>query len=112
MEVEVLGVLDLAVYVSAAAGVILLLRPAHKDRQISFNDLGTLLGTRFPELQGGFTLREGLAKAREVAPGLDWNAIDEALVSYEEQKYGGAGTASAPQPAVADLIDALRRPGL
>lgn len=109
MQAELLIVLDLAVCISAGAGVVALLRPTRKAQQSSFKELGEVLGKRFPELQAGFTLREGLAKAREVAPGLDWNAIDEALVVYEEHKYGGSSTASTPQPVVADLIATLRR---
>jgi hypothetical protein len=105
-------VLDVVVYLSAAAGVVVLARRAREIKQSGFNDLGALLGTRFPELQAGFTLREGLAKARQVVPGLDWSAIDEALVAYEEQKYGGFTMPSVPQPAVAALFDALQRPGL
>jgi hypothetical protein len=111
LETDLLALLDAAVYASAIAGVVMLRRPSRMVEEGSFRALGDVLRARFPDLPAGFTLREGLAKAREVEPGLDWNEIDQALASYEGYRYGGLPDSGAPQPALSSLISVLRRSG-
>ncbi|MGA2665530.1 MAG: hypothetical protein ABSF83_11345 [Nitrososphaerales archaeon] len=81
-------------------------------RAAGFGELGAALRARFPELPDGFTLREGLARARREEPGLDWNGIDRALVAYEGQRYGGLSMLApdAEAPPLGELVRALRRP--
>ena len=109
METDLLALLDVAVCASGVAGLVILRRPSKVLGDISFSALGEVLRARFPDLPAGFTLREGLAKAREVEPGLDWDGIDQALVSYEGFRYGGLPDSTLPQPAISNLILALRR---
>jgi hypothetical protein len=99
------------VYASVVAGLVVLWKTPRLIREVSFKALGEVLKARFPDLPAGFTLREGLARARQEEPGLDWNSIDEALASYEDQRYGGLPGQGGPKLALESLIMALRRPG-
>ncbi len=99
---------DAAVYVTLAAGLVVLWRtPRYVGN--TFEALGQALRERFPDLPAGFTLREGLARARALTPELDWNEIDDALRAYEDYRYGGLPKTGAVVPALAGLISALRR---
>jgi hypothetical protein len=89
----------------------MLRRPSRWSDEKSFRALGEVLRARFPDLPSGFTLREGLAKARVAEPGLDWGEIDKELVSYEGYRYGGLPETGGPQEAISLLISALRRSG-
>ncbi len=109
METDLLALLDVAVYATAVAGVVVLLRRRRPTCDPSFRALGEVLRARFPDLPPGFTLREGLAKAREAAPGLDWDGIDKALITYEGYRYGGLPESGAAPPVLSNLIYALRR---
>jgi hypothetical protein len=109
LQTDLLALLDAAVYASAVAGVLMLRRPSRGAEEGSFRVLGEVLRARFPELPAGFTLREGLTRAREAEPGLDWNGIDQALASYEGYRYGGLPDSGAPQPALSSLTSVLRR---
>jgi hypothetical protein len=116
MEVALLITDDLlllvgVVYASVVAGLVVLWKTPRLIQDVSFKVLGEVLKTRFPDLPAGFTLREGLARARQEEPGLDWNGIDEALASYENQRYGGLPEQGAPKLALESLIMALRRRG-
>lgn len=75
----------------------------------SFEALGQILKETFPDLPDGFTLREGLVKAREARPELDWVEIDRELHAYEDYRYGGMPETGSSVPALSGLISALRR---
>lgn len=100
---------DSLVYASLAAGLVFLLRAPRQLRAGSFSALGEVLRARFPDLPAGFTLREGLARARQVVPGLDWEEIDKELQAYEGYRYGGLPDSGAPSAAISNLVVALRR---
>ncbi len=108
MESEILVALNLLAYLTAAAGVAVLVRTHAIVRDRTFGELGAVLRGRFPELPEGFTLREGLAKAEDFVPGLDWSAIYRALDAYEGNRYGGLPEPTASQPVLAGLVAALR----
>jgi len=84
-----------------------LVRSPSGFRERTFRELAEVLRGRFPELPEGFTLREGLARAREAAPMLDWGEIYRALDGYEAYRYGGLPEPDSPQPALAGLVAAL-----
>jgi len=111
LETDLLLALDVLVYCSVIAGAVMLRRFSRSMEEISFRALGDLLRARFPDLPSGFTLREGLAKAREAEPGLDWSGIDQALESYEGYRYGGLPESASTPPVLSNLITALRRQG-
>jgi hypothetical protein len=105
---EALMILNLLAYAAAASGVAVLVRSPSKVRERTFRELGDVLRGRFPELPEGFTLREGLARARQVAPLLDWGEIYRALDDYEGYRYGGFPEPNSQQPALVGLVAALR----
>jgi hypothetical protein len=109
LETQVLVAANLLVYATLAAGLVLLLRPVRSLRGDTFFALGEVLRARFPDLPTGFTLREGLTRARQVAPQLDWGAIDEELRAYEGYRYGGLPDSGAPSVVIAELTAALGR---
>jgi hypothetical protein len=109
LETDLLALLDVAVYATAVVGVVVLLRRGQPPGAPSFRALGEVLRARFPDLPPGFTLREGLAKAREAVPDLDWDGIDRALVTYEGYRYGGLPELGGAPPVLSNLIYALRR---
>ncbi len=109
METQALVAADLLVYASLAAGLVLLLKPPRSVQADSFFALGEVLKATFPDLPAGFTLREGLSRARQAVPGLDWNEIDRELQAYEGYRYGGLPGSGAPGPVISELTSALRR---
>lgn len=106
-----LAVVVVAVYASAVAGLVMLRRVSRPAEVPSFRVLGEVLKARFPDLPAGFTLREGLERARRAVPSLDWDGINRALVAYEGYRYGGLPDSGGPQPALSDLVSVLRRAG-
>jgi hypothetical protein len=109
LETDLLALLDVAVYATVVAGVVVLRRARRSSDHPSFRALGEVLRARFPDLPPGFTLREGLAKARDVEPALDWNGIDHALIAYEGYRYGGLPESGPSPPALSNLVYVLRR---
>jgi hypothetical protein len=108
LQTELLVFASAAVYISLAAGLVVLSRTPRYVGD-TFEALGQVLRDRFPDLPAGFTLREGLIRARQLAPELDWNEIDGALRAYEDYRYGGLPKTGDTVPALAGLISALRR---
>jgi len=112
LDPDLLVALDAAVYLAAALGAVAMrTRRGRASGAGSFGELGEALRVRFPELPEGFTMREGLARARREEPGLDWDGIDRALVAYEGQRYGGLPLPpqEAEAPPLGELVRALRR---
>lgn len=76
--------------------------PASLDE--AFREIELALEKRFPDLPEGFTLKEGLSRARTTEPGLRWDDIDAALGAYEAHRYGDLPVSQAPQPELKRLI--------
>jgi hypothetical protein len=79
-----------AVFSSLAIGLAIRLRRKPNDLQIGtiYTKLGATLSKRFADLPPGFTLREGIARARMSARGIDWITIQGELDSYESFRFG------------------------
>jgi len=106
---ELLIALNVVVYASFVAGLVVFVRSPRQLQAVSFRTLGDLLRSSFPDLPAGFTLREGLARARQAQPGLDWDAIDRELGTYEGYRYGGLPDSGSTGPALSALVSSLRR---
>jgi hypothetical protein len=111
LQTELLEGLVAAVYAFLVVGLVVLRRKPRMSIGGGFRTLGEVLRARFPDLPDGFTLREGLVRARQVEPGLDWGAIDQALIAYEGYRYGTLPESGASSPVVVNLVTALRRSG-
>ena len=109
MNAELLIAGNVLVYASLAAGLVVLRRSPIRIRVSSFRALGELLRLRFPDLPPGFTLREGLARARQAQPRLNWVEIERELKAYEGYRYGGLPDAGSVGPALSTLIAVLKR---
>ena len=105
---------NVVVYASIAVGVIqgrrrrATVRPAGADS--TFIQLESALNKRFPDLPEGFTIREGLSRARSLEPDLGWDRIEKSLEGYEAYRYGGDLAPSGEQPELVKLIRKLRSP--
>jgi hypothetical protein len=115
MQLDALLILvNVAVYASIGVGVIhgrrrqKIIRPAGADT--AFNQLESALNKRFPDLPQGFTMREGLSRAKSLEPDLSWDRIQRSLEGYEAYRYGGDQAPSGEQPELAKLIRKLRSP--
>jgi hypothetical protein len=90
-------IVNAVVYAGLALGLVAKLSLRQKVKGGAgtiYSRLESSLKRRFPDLPAGFTLREGLERARRFAPGLDWHQLGEELRSYELHRYG-ADTAPA-----------------
>lgn len=98
------------VYVSFIIGAVSFVRASPRQEDVSsFRMLGELLRSRFPDLPAGFTLREGLARAKQDQPELNWRSIEQELAAYEGFRYGGLPESGASGPALSKLVASLRR---
>lgn len=113
MDTETIAViLDAAVYASLVAALVQWRRqrvPAPRDARTAFRLLEDALGRSFPDLPQGFTLREGLTRARQADPDLRWEDIDRTLDQYESFRFGEGSSPALPVPEVMRLVKALRR---
>jgi hypothetical protein len=97
-------------YVTLGAGLVQARRRARIDPTTldeAFHELELVLKKRFPDLPEGYTLREGLSRARSTEPGLRWDDIDVALGAYEAHRYGDIAASQAPRPELKRLITEL-----
>lgn len=109
METDLLLALNAAVYATLLAGVVVLLRnrrPAPSEGATP-QALTDAIRARFPDLPPGFTLREGLERARELNLGVDWHEVDTAFAAYEAHKFGGLQ--QEQYPGLMRLASALKR---
>ncbi|MDA4134351.1 MAG: hypothetical protein OK441_02135, partial [Thaumarchaeota archaeon] len=83
--------------------------PSPTDAAAAFRLLEDALRRSFPDLPYGFTLREGLARARLAHFSLRWEDIDRTVAKYETFRYGGGPIPTLPQPEVMRLVKVLRR---
>ena len=105
-------ILNVAVYVSLGAGLLQLRRqrpPSASDTQSAFRLLASGLRRAFPDLPTGFTLREGLSRARLAGLNLRWDEIDQGLADYEAYRYGDGSAPDLPQSELMKLVRMLWR---
>jgi hypothetical protein len=116
MDIETIGAiaLNVAVYLSLAAAVVQWSRqrtPRPADAPGAFRLLELGLKRAFPDLPQGFTLREGLSRARLAGLDMSWEDIDRTVADYEAYRFGAEGAPSLPQPELMRLVRALWRRG-
>jgi hypothetical protein len=94
VQVDLL-LLNGAVFSTLAVGLAIRLRRKSNMIQMGtvYANLSITLSKRFVDLPPGFTLREGIARARLSAREIDWVSIQAELDSYETFKFG-----NGPQP--------------
>ncbi len=114
MDSETIGAvaLNVAVYISLGAALLQLSRqriPSPPDGRGAFTLLGSSLRRAFPDLPQGFTLREGLSRARLVGLDMRWDEIDRTLADYEAYRYGGGPAPNLPQSELMRLVKVLWR---
>ena len=109
MQVELL-VLNAIVFSSLALGVAVRMRRKSRGPEevgAVYRRLGFTLTKKFPDLPPGFTLREGLERARPTSPGIDWALLENELGSYEVFRYGGGSEPTSPNGETLKLLRVL-----
>ena len=114
MDTETISaiVLVLVVYASLTGAALQWARqraPRPADSAGAFRLLETALKRSFPDMPQGFTIREGLVRARGAGLALRWEAIDQTLAEYEAYRYGGAPIPGRPPPELVRLVKVLWR---
>lgn len=111
MQAELLA-LNGAVFSSLAIGFAIRLRRKPGDLQVGtvYTKLGATLTKRFADLPPGFTLREGIARARLSAGGIDWVSLQGELDTYEEFRFGDGPQPTGDNDETLKLIRALGGP--
>lgn len=103
---------NVVAYASLAGAVIQWNRqkvPKPVDGVGAFHLLDSALRRSFPDLPMGFTLREGVSRAKVAGLSVGWESIDQKLAEYEAFRFGGGSAPSLPLPEVMRLVKALRR---
>jgi len=87
---EFLLPLDVAIYVSALAGVIRARQVAFRPRDpaLAFSLLEKSLRKVFPDIPQGFTWREALRRLENLNLDVEWGEVTKALKQYEGWRYG------------------------
>jgi hypothetical protein len=108
LQFELLA-LNGAVFSTLAIGLAIRLRRKPNDLQMGtiYTKLGITLTKRFADLPPGFTLREGLARARLSAHGIDWVSLQGEFDSYEAFRFGAGPQPSGHDSETLKLIRAL-----
>ncbi len=73
----------------------------------AFRDLGAALLASVPGMPKGFTLREGVEKAKSLGIDADWTRVGDALKAYESLRYGGEQSQPADFSEVVSLAESL-----
>ena len=102
--------LNIIIYASIAIGLIQARRRKAKSsgEGTTFGQLESAMVKRFPDMPVGFTMREGLQRAKSAEPDLGWDQIEASLDGYEAFRYGGGPLPPADQPELAKLVHRLR----
>jgi hypothetical protein len=109
MQAELL-VLNGIVFSALAIGLAIRVRRKSRGPEDAGAIYGRLVFTltkRFPELPTGFTLREGLERARPTSPGIDWALLKNELGSYEAFRFGGGAEQTVPNGETLKLLRVL-----
>lgn len=109
MQAELLA-LNLVVFSTLAVGLVVRQRRRIRLRggvDVVYWRLNATLTKRFPDLPPGFTLREGLARARASARDIDWATFEKELSSYEAFRFGGGLQPAMPGHETLRLIKTL-----
>jgi hypothetical protein len=108
LQIELL-VINGGVFATLAVGLAIRLRRKPRDFGMVavYGRLGAALTKRFPDLPLGFTLREGLARARSYTPGIDWVSLEKELGSYEAFRFGGGKVPTGPNDETLKLLRTL-----
>lgn len=109
MEIELLIAVNAVGYGSLLAGSVVLLRERRSPRPKApaLEALTDALRARFPDLPPGFTLREGVGRARHLKLDIDWQEVDRSVSAYEGHRFGSSQP--SPYPGLGELAEALRR---
>ncbi len=109
MQTELL-VLNGIVFSALALGLAIRVRRKSRGPEelgAIYRRLGFRLTKKFPDLPPGFTLREGLERARPTSPGIDWALLENELGSYEAFRFGGSGEPKSPHGETLKLLRVL-----
>ncbi|MDA4126796.1 MAG: hypothetical protein OK452_06310 [Thaumarchaeota archaeon] len=108
MQAELL-VVNGAVFSSLAIGLAIRLLRRTSDLQAGtvYTKLGATLTKRFADLPPGFTIREGVARARLSARGIDWVSLQGELDIYEAFRFGDGPRSTGDNDETLKLIRAL-----
>jgi hypothetical protein len=112
-DIEVLLVLNLALYGSAIGGYLRGRRPALRpiDPALAFGLLEKSLKSAFPDLPEGFTWREAMDRLGKAGLILDWPELSTALRQYEGWRYGEMAKPDRVDPEVVRLSKELAKRG-
>ena len=111
LSLAALASADIGIYLVLMAGVLRARKTLSltSDPSEAFLLLQKSIRKAFADAPAGFTIREGLARSRLLAPRLDWSRIDEALVRYEGWRYGGEAKNVRGNAEVLKLARSLSR---
>jgi len=110
IEIELLLFANVLVYSSIIVGLVQWRRrpvSGPVDLNAMFRQLEPALERRFPDLPEGYTIREGLSRARSLGLDLRWEKIENALEGYEAYRYGDGSLPSSAQPELEKLVRRL-----
>ncbi len=83
--------------------------PKVSDYSIAFGILEDALTRSFSDLPLGFTWEEGIARAKRLKLGIQWNEVEGALRNYEKYRYGKEGSMNGDTQEVLKLAYSLPR---
>jgi hypothetical protein len=110
-DIEVLLVLNFAIYGSAVGGYLRARQPALRpiDPAIAFGLLEKSLKNAFPDLPEGFTWREALDRLGKAGLVMDWPEMSAALRQYEGWRYGEMVKPDRVDPEIVRLSNELAK---
>jgi hypothetical protein len=111
LNLDVLATLNTAIYALLIAGVALLARRSalSNDPSQAFLTLAKSIENAFRDVPAGYTMREGIERARELGVKVDWTKVGLALERYESWRYGMAQKPSGGNSEVIRLAKAITR---
>lgn len=113
VETELLLAFNVVVYATLGFGLVRLRRKGRETPgsvEAAFRQIEAALERRFPDLPEGYTMREGLSRARTLDLDVRWDSIEAALDEYEGHRYGDLPISHPPGPELRKLANDLRGP--